>query len=312
MTNPLFLLKIESMIRRFLIAFSFLLLVACDDGDIINISLDFDDELERCDNFESLYLLYNTREDPNEALILTLPKPTYDYLFTDETPVDEPHSVSINSTTGIRFNYRTYNAELGSSVLCNELSDPDLMVINDYETDGGEVIVTVTVVDDDEDGIPTILEDRDGDGDPTNDDFDMDGIPDYLDQDDDNDNVRTINEDVDDDGDPTNDDSDGDGTPNYLDVDDDGDGALTRLEDEGLDANPLNDFVPNEDGVNVLRYLYNHPTAEEEFEDSGFIGNIYKRTTTSSFVLEDIGLDIIDATIIELGSFVIEEDIISE
>lgn len=37
--------------------------------------------------------------------------------------------------------------------------------------------------DDDGDGIPTIDEDRNGDGDPTNDDFDGDNVPDYLDPD---------------------------------------------------------------------------------------------------------------------------------
>ncbi|MCA0131664.1 hypothetical protein [Winogradskyella alexanderae] len=297
------------MIRRFCIVFICLIFSACDDGDILNISLDFDDELERCDNFESVYLLYNTREDPSEALILTLPKPTYDYLFTEVTPEGEPHNVEIGPGTGIRFNYRTYSNVIGSNVLCNELSDPSLVVIEDYETDGGNVKVTVTIVDDDEDGIPTELEDRNGDGDPTNDDFDMDGIADYLDKDDDNDNVPTINEDIDNDGDPTNDDTDNDGSPNYLDVDDDGDGALTRLEDEGPTPNPLNDFVPNEEGINVLRYLYNHPSANTEFADFGFIGNSYKRTTTSNFVLEDIGLDIIDATVIQLGNYIIEDTI---
>ena len=45
-TNPLFLLKIESMIRRFFICFLLVFLVACDDGDIITIDLDFEGELD--------------------------------------------------------------------------------------------------------------------------------------------------------------------------------------------------------------------------------------------------------------------------
>ena len=64
------------MVRRFYILFCLAFLVACDDGDIINVTLDFDEVLERCDNFEDSYLVYNTREDPNEALILILPKQT--------------------------------------------------------------------------------------------------------------------------------------------------------------------------------------------------------------------------------------------
>ncbi|MBN4076152.1 hypothetical protein JYT16_00380 [Gemmatimonas aurantiaca] len=58
-------------------------------------------------------------------------------------------------------------------------------------------------------------------------DTDTDGIIDALDDDDDNDGILTVDEDIDTDGDPTNDDTDADTIPNYLDDDDDGDGVLT-------------------------------------------------------------------------------------
>jgi hypothetical protein len=58
----------------------------------------------------------------------------------------------------------------------------------------------------------------------------------------DNDGVPSIMEDPDGDGDPRNDDTDGDFIPNYLDTDDDGDGVLTKNEDENGDGNPANDF----------------------------------------------------------------------
>ncbi|WP_185783039.1 gliding motility-associated C-terminal domain-containing protein, partial [Croceivirga lutea] len=59
--------------------------------------------------------------------------------------------------------------------------------------------------------------------DPANDLPDTDGIDDvnYRDIDDDGDGVPTIDEDPDNDGDPTNNDTDGDGTPDYLDPVDD-------------------------------------------------------------------------------------------
>jgi hypothetical protein len=75
--------------------------------------------------------------------------------------------------------------------------------------------------DHDGDHVPTIMESPDGDGDPTNDDTDLDGTPNYLDLDDDGDGLWTFpDEDVNGDGDPTNDDSDGDSIPDYLDNDD--------------------------------------------------------------------------------------------
>ena len=73
--------------------------------------------------------------------------------------------------------------------------------------------------DHDNDGVPSIFEDVDGDGDPRNDDTDGDGIPDFVDTDDDGDGIPTILEDANGDGDPRNDDTDGDGIPDYLDSD---------------------------------------------------------------------------------------------
>lgn len=73
--------------------------------------------------------------------------------------------------------------------------------------------------DDDRDGIPSIFEDVDEDGDPRNDDTDGDRFPNYLDADDDGDGKLTKDEDANGDGDPRNDDTDGDGVPDYLDRD---------------------------------------------------------------------------------------------
>ncbi len=62
-----------------------------------------------------------------------------------------------------------------------------------------------------------------------NTDHDNDGVPSYL-------------EDPDGDGDPRNDDTDGDGLPNFADPDDDGDLVPTKDEDANGDGNPGNDF----------------------------------------------------------------------
>jgi len=68
----------------------------------------------------------------------------------------------------------------------------------------------------------------------------------------DNDGVASINEDVDGDGDPRNDDTDGDLIPNFADTDDDGDGVLTKDEDANGDGNPANDFT---NGGTIPDYL---------------------------------------------------------
>lgn len=70
--------------------------------------------------------------------------------------------------------------------------------------------------DHDNDGIPTYMEDYNGNLDVNDDDTDEDGAPDYIDLDDDGDGVLTIFEDIDGDGDPTND-IGANGIPKYLD-----------------------------------------------------------------------------------------------
>lgn len=62
------------------------------------------------------------------------------------------------------------------------------------------------------------------------------------DTDHDNDGVPSIKEDLNNDGNLKNDDTDEDRIPNYLDTDDDGDKKLTKDEDANRDGDPTNDF----------------------------------------------------------------------
>ncbi|NNE31578.1 MAG: hypothetical protein HKN40_04340 [Winogradskyella sp.] len=99
--------------------------------------------------------------------------------------------------------------------------------------------------DNDNDGVPNVFEDFNGDGDLNNDDIDGDGIANYLDDDDDGDGVLTASEAVDANGNPI--DTDGDGDVNYLDNDDDGDGLFSNFETGDTDGNGIADYLDNDD-----------------------------------------------------------------
>lgn len=324
-TNPLFLLKIEAMIRRFYILFCLVFLVACDDGDILTVQLDFNQELERCDNFEDSYIIFDTKDDPSEALILIIPKnATSEEYFTNSTPRSELESNSvtssfpINPSSGVQFIYRTYNRNISLNDICAILPPNNLSVVNEYIADSGTVEVTFTFIDDDNDGIPSEFEYGPG-GIENPQDSDGDGIPDYIDEDDDNDNVPTRNELNNDDNDddpftnPLNTDADielANGSeilPDYLDDDDDGDGILTRLEDMSEDGqNPrdsANEYTTVNGGEETYRYLSNEEGASEAFEDSGFIYNEYTRAAIIRFEIFDVNLEIINSTYIDLGTY---------
>ena len=131
-----------------------------------------------------------------------------------------------------------------------------------YATDGTNTFQIVLRVIDcaadyDLDGVPTADEDLNGDGNLANDDTDIDGIPNFMDNDDDGDMVLTSFEYVFT-SNPINKsamsllDTDGDGIPNYLDDDDDGDGILTKDEVSAGSNNPMN---ADENGNDIPDYL---------------------------------------------------------
>ncbi|MGV6818573.1 MAG: OmpA family protein [Thiotrichales bacterium] len=106
--------------------------------------------------------------------------------------------------------------EVGDSVI--EPIDADLDLIPDYLDlgigDGSDRSTVAGSGDSDGDSIADGIECPAGAPCP---DHDGDHVPDYMDSDDNNNGVLTIDEDANGDGNPTNDDADGDGKPDYLD-----------------------------------------------------------------------------------------------
>lgn len=304
------------MMRHFFIIFVLLLLTACDDGDIITVDLEFDKELEICTNNTESFLIYDTREDPNESLSLIIPRSNDEELpFTEATPIDEPIEFDINNSS-IRFLYRTYNRAIVGDELCSLVPPSDLNIIDPYEAPSGKAYATVTVEDDDNDGIPNEFEYGPGGIDnPRN--SDDDEFPDYIDQDDDNDNVLTEDElnDDDDDEDPTTNplDTDNDGTPDYLDIDDDGDDVLTIDEDSTDTQSPRNLANRNNDENGELEYHYLNPLENTNYGPIEHIGgNIYTRAVTVNFLITDTNLEIISATEIDFGTLTYDITFIEE
>jgi hypothetical protein len=131
--------------------------------------------------------------------------------------------------------------------------------------------------DSDFDSVPDAVEDLNSDGDPTNDDTDADGIPNYLDSDDDNDGIPTYLEDSNGDGDPTNDDWDNNGIPDYLEydsVDTDGDGIVDGdevyiYETNSFDLDTDNDGL--DDGFGELLAVNQTDPLDPDTDDDGLL-----------------------------------------
>lgn len=282
------------------------LVTSCSDGDILEVELAFDKNLTLCNLDPEVYFLFETKTNPSESLSLIFDKnPTTALIFNPEAN-NFTSTFEINGS-GTNFNYRTYNGD-PENLICNLLPDPNTTIINDYAATSGTVTTITTFVDDDADGIPSEIEDKNLDGDnnpatnPT--DSDGDGIPDYLDADDDNDNVLTKDEKPnysEADGLSKAQDTDGDGIPDYLDDDDDGDGVLTRLEDENSNGNPKDDRDENTQTPTVARYL--NADAKDTYDYQSFNKNSYNRIITVKFVISNVNLNVISLTEIDFGTF---------
>ncbi|WP_052467156.1 hypothetical protein [Psychroserpens damuponensis] len=228
-----------------------LIALSCDDGDIFEVTLDFDDvELETCGSL----VFFKAKDSPPETLSVQLTNRTFEQMLAvnDDNIFTQTFDFSLANNS---FNYRTYSTE-PNDVFCNDIPPSDLNITSDAESNSGQAVLTTILVEDDEDGIPAELEDINQNGNLDDDDTDNDGIPNYLDVDDDGDNVYTASENAnytDEDGLTNALDTDNDGIPNYLDNDDDGDLVLTRNEENfTTDNNPQNDVTDPNIGADYL------------------------------------------------------------
>jgi hypothetical protein len=278
-----------------------IVLIGCDDGDIITNDFDFEDAgVELCAitpiiGQENDYVFYKNEDDNFETLALQIR--TSDDILNE---IAEHGSLIISSTSFNSFEYRKLDASPGNDYYCNDIPSSSPRVIDVFEATGGEIrINTVIRTDDDGDGVPSneegaIIVDGVIDRDATNHrDTDGDGIPDYLDSDDDGDNVPTKEE-----GRTLSSqgvvvapnlltDTDGDGDLDYLDNDDDGDGVLTINEDVNRDLNPLND-TPDLSTI-LPNYLVNNPNHEAVVPPiNSYIEHEIQRTLQVSLMITNL------------------------
>jgi len=293
----IFVSTYKNTMRKILFIFCIsVLLINCNDGDIITVDLDFDDTFSYCGEL----VFYKIKSDPAESLSLKLTSPA---TTIEDLLVVDPDGIlisefTLNGNTNV-FNFRSYNTDPGN-VFCNDIP-VNVIITSDSQSDSGSVVVNTILTEDDNDGIPAELEDINENGDLEDDDTDGDGLPNYLDDDDDGDNVRTSIENPNysaSNGLSEAQDFDLDGIPDYLDTDDDGDGVLTRDEEnETADQNPVNDITDNTIGPDYLNDQVSIETAATAFR----IHSI-KQTYTITAVVSDFSFPNLNQDILDFGT----------
>lgn len=262
-----------------------LLLVSCDDGDILVSSFNFDDSsLEICNGAKkNEFVAYKINSDVNEAISYNFISDAFS--LSKETPT--PITIKLDGETNILV-YRKFTDKIDKSYFCNTIPPSGVSVIEELVIkEGNAIISTKIILEDDNDGVPAEDEDLNKDGDFTNDDTDQDGIPNFKDQDDDNDNILTSAElpnDIPDDDSPR--DTDGDGIPDYLESDDDDDGIPTRNEDTNQNGNPRDDV----NGDNIPDYRQKEAT-DTNIEMPASLNNTVKTTYQTIITINNIVID---------------------
>jgi len=305
--------------RKIFVFFIFLLtLNACNDGDIITTEIEFGDTFEACGDL----VLFKTKTDPNESFSLQLNNSNITIAGLIETSPDTNNPLLVNldatesnelpiGTTNV-LNFRSYTTA-PINLFCNDVPPTNILVLEDFYSETGIAKFNMELIEDDNDGIPAILEDINGNGNLFDDDTDGDNLPNFLDVDDDGDNVLTASEGIvytegmtlaelnlsslNTDASFTN----GDTIPNYLDNDDDGDGVPTRNEEfNTLDNNPTNDVTDNTVGPDYLNELVstnNNPPTE-------FREHSVNQTFIVKLVLEGIQFPNISYETFDFGTLV--------
>ena len=273
-----------SFVLLILISLSFF---TCNDGDIITVELEFDDEFSQCGETDLVF--YKTIDDPSQSLSVLIEDLTFDELLE----VDDDNTLTLEESGTL--NYRQYSNDdlTADDLFCNDVPPSDVIITDDDESDV-EVTISTTLTEDDNDGVSTDIE-------GTTNDTDGDGILDYLDQDDDGDNVLTEDENPDPDGDgdvSDAQDTDNDGIPDYLDDDDDGDGVLTRDEEnESMDQNPGNDISDLNAGADYL-----NPDINSTVEATAYRAHTVYQTYEVIVTLTDVSLSDIYYETLSFGS----------
>ena len=227
-------------------------------------------QISHCGNL----VLYKIAPSGKEALIVKLSVDNKEDKFFN---AEGKTTYAIAPKSAHELTHRIFDDNLTGNYFCTDIPPSSPRVKGEW-FGTGTLTVENKIVLDDGDKVPLKKEDRNNDGDPTNDDTDGDGYPDYIDLDDDGDFLNTASEDIDNDGDPTNDDTDADGIPNYLDTDDDNDGVPSARESKTRD----------EDNDNIVDYL--DPTTKIVRDQPSPVGNFYQRKYRMVFTFSRLTL----------------------
>jgi hypothetical protein len=114
------------------------LLNSCDDGNLIQEDIDFEDfTTQNCSTNNIIYKI-----NDKEALIIEIPSTNF---VNDPTTDNSPRTLSISSTSN-RVVYRFYNGTVSTDNICETIQPATPIVIDQWSATSGTIQITTTAI----------------------------------------------------------------------------------------------------------------------------------------------------------------------
>ncbi len=139
------------MIYRLCIFIACLAVVSsCSEGDIIDISVDFNGTLENCTNPNSrTFVFYKIDPEENRVLFVNFTSSTFDNTpESADISLTEPTTIALNTSTN-QFTYRVFSTPIeGDTYFCNSIPPSSASVTEELISTNGTIEISYTLISD--------------------------------------------------------------------------------------------------------------------------------------------------------------------
>lgn len=135
--NSIFVSNMIKMKRVVSLMFFALLLNSCDDGNLIQEDINFEDvDTQNCSTNDIIYKLKE-----KEALLLEIPKTSFP---SEPSLTNTPLSIDINNTN--RVVYRFYNGNVATDNICETIPPANPIVTDQWNATAGKIEIFTTAI----------------------------------------------------------------------------------------------------------------------------------------------------------------------
>ena len=131
------------MKRFFTVLLLALIFTSCDDGDLTQVSFEFNDtSATACNTETNKFFIYKTQD--NRALIIQLPESNFPNRISADL-TQQPTPLSINNSS-VRLIYRVYSGPVTATTICSPFPDANPTVVEEREAKAGTITITTTAI----------------------------------------------------------------------------------------------------------------------------------------------------------------------